>query len=247
MLINNQRYAELACCDYDDELLKDEPIIYSRTHTVKAQFSKLKRFGPCKLITSFSDSVVTQEMADKLPKNVSHWYSNNVECTHPRVHAIPIGFAYIAEREAALHDALSKPMPRNELCYMNFTRWLCKKPNPREGLYERFGGFDWMTTKGGASFISVPASEFYTDLATHKYCISPPGAGPDCHRHWEAIALGCIPIVLRSKALDVLQGFPHLIVDDWGEVTEELLSHHVPLFDNYSDRLHIEYWKDVIQ
>ena len=33
-------------------------------------------------------------------------------------------------------------------------------------------------------------------LLRSKYVLSPPGNGPDCHRTWESIYLGAIPIVL---------------------------------------------------
>ncbi len=62
---------------------------------------------------------------------------------------------------------------------------------------------------------------------THKsyYTLSPRGAGEDCHRFYEAIYLDSIPIVKRTNtAFDKLYNvFPCLIVNDWSEVTEELL------------------------
>jgi hypothetical protein len=45
----------------------------------------------------------------------------------------------------------------------------------------------------------------------------------DCHRTWEALALGCIPIVKRSAFSDLFQNLPVLIVDDWGNIDLEML------------------------
>ena len=62
---------------------------------------------------------------------------------------------------------------------------------------------------------------------THKsiYVLSPRGAGEDCHRFYEAIYLYSIPIVKRTNTpFDKLYNvFPCLIVNDWNEVTQELL------------------------
>jgi hypothetical protein len=62
---------------------------------------------------------------------------------------------------------------------------------------------------------------------THKsiYTLSPRGAGEDCHRFYEAIYLDSIPIVKRTNTVfDKLYNmFPCLIVNDWNEVTQELL------------------------
>ena len=185
-------------------------------------------------------------MADQLPENVLHWYSNNADCDHPRVTAIPIGCVYNIEREQIMLDVLSQFHQRNKLCYMNFTRQMPRDPNPREGIYEMFGNRSWITVKGGDTLASVPAAEFYIDLATHKFCISPPGAGPDCHRHWEALAFGCVPIVLKSQAMQVLASFPHVAVDSWDQVTRELLESYVAPEGDYTERLDLRYWKEMI-
>jgi hypothetical protein len=59
----------------------------------------------------------------------------------------------------------------------------------------------------------------YRDLvANSRYVLSPPGNGVDCHRTWEAMYLGAIPIVLERfwpfQHLDL----PVLIVKDWSVI-----------------------------
>lgn len=251
-LINNQRYAQLAGCNYDDEAIKKGKIVYSRTHTIVGQFRKLAGFGRCKLVTSFSDSCVTQEMADQLPENVIRWYSNNVACDHPRVTAIPIGCVYNVERENVLLAAIDRPKPeRSKLMYINFTQHIPRDPNPRANLYSMFTR-PWSTVKGGNGFDSVKASEFYNDILQHKYVLSPDGAGPDCHRHWEAMLLGSIPIVLVSKANEFLDDMPCLRVNSWDHVNKDLLER---MYDELVARftlenkrkLYFEYWANLIQ
>jgi hypothetical protein len=61
-------------------------------------------------------------------------------------------------------------------------------------------------------------------VANSKYVLSPPGSGSDCHRTWEAIYLGAIPIVLRSSWGFPESDLPVLIVSDWDEVPEKILS-----------------------
>jgi hypothetical protein len=56
-------------------------------------------------------------------------------------------------------------------------------------------------------------------MAAHAFVASPHGNGLDCHRTWEALALGCIPIVKRSPIDKVFQGLPVWIVGSWKEVT----------------------------
>ena len=71
----------------------------------------------------------------------------------------------------------------------------------------------------------VPVEYNYEMTARSIYAISPRGCGEATHRFFEAIYLGCIPVVKRTNtAFDRLYAlYPCLIVDDWDQVTEELL------------------------
>jgi hypothetical protein len=51
-----------------------------------------------------------------------------------------------------------------------------------------------------------------------KFVISPPGNGPDCHRTWEALYLGAIPIVIsKSWPFNHLE-LPVVIIDSWDQL-----------------------------
>ena len=39
-------------------------------------------------------------------------------------------------------------------------------------------------------------------LSKYKFIISPEGNGIDCHRHYEAILCGCIPIIEYNKDIE---------------------------------------------
>jgi len=248
--INNQRLAGLAGVDFDSEEIKPGPIVYTRTHLARRQFKKLRAFPPCVLITSFSDDHLSDSMAKVLPSNVRKWFSNNVESTNPRVEAVPIGLRTSMEGEDKLRTARGTGRgPDTNLVYLNFWRQLCRKPNPRVGIYEEFAGKSWVTAEGGTEHI--PMDRFYEGMNTHPYVISPPGAGDDCHRHWEAILLGSIPIVLKSPVTKILEGFPCLFVNNWGEVTEERLlkdrERIQPLFKSpIMEKIWFDYWQKRI-
>lgn len=85
--------------------------------------------------------------------------------------------------------------------------------------------------------------------AKYAFVISPHGNGLDCHRTWEALTLGCIPIV-RTSGLDSLYSdLPVLIVKNWSDINHSLLQNTIYQFQtikfNY-DRLLLSYWKQLI-
>jgi hypothetical protein len=85
------------------------------------------------------------------------------------------------------------------------------------------------------------------NLYRYKYILSPHGDSEDCYRHWEAISCGCIPITIRHPKLDSFKDAPILFLNDWSELTEELLN------EKYEELIHknwemstVEYWKNFI-
>jgi len=79
--------------------------------------------------------------------------------------------------------------------------------------------------KNNITNINIPENEYYKSLPNYKFIISPEGNGIDCHRHYEALMAGCIPIVednilIRTKYKDC----PMLYTKDYSEITEEYLN-----------------------
>jgi hypothetical protein len=60
-----------------------------------------------------------------------------------------------------------------------------------------------------------PPSAFFEELSRSKFAISPEGNGIDCHRHYEAILLGAVPVVEDSElARGKYAGCPVLFTKD---------------------------------
>ncbi len=64
----------------------------------------------------------------------------------------------------------------------------------------------------------MPRSEMWRKRGEYAFVLSPHGMGLDCHRTWEALALGHI-VIVPSSALDVLyDGLPVIPIKDWKEL-----------------------------
>lgn len=55
-------------------------------------------------------------------------------------------------------------------------------------------------------------------LSESKFVLSPAGNGFDCHRTWEALYLGAIPIVKRAHWPFINKPLPVLIIDEWEDL-----------------------------
>ena len=65
---------------------------------------------------------------------------------------------------------------------------------------------------------------YFINLPKYKFIISPEGNGIDCHRHYESLMAGCIPIVEDNQMTrNKYKGCPILFTTDYSEINEKYL------------------------
>ena len=107
-------------------------------------------------------------------------------------------------------DAVARSLPPNKdrplRCYASKWRPLSStalrgphviveagaRVDPRTRAVDVLGKCPFVTMESD----EVDRTEAWRRHGAHAFVISPPGHGLDCHRTWEALALGCIPIIL---------------------------------------------------
>jgi hypothetical protein len=95
--------------------------------------------------------------------------------------------------------------------------------------------------------IKVQRGESWQRQTEYAFVASPRGNGEDCHRTWEALALGCIPIVKTSPMDPLYDDLPVLIVKRWEDVTKEKLEETIRRFSQTEfalEKLTLKYWTD---
>ena len=102
--------------------------------------------------------------------------------------------------------------------------------------------------------LNLTPSSHRAALTRYNFVASPPGNGLDTHRTWEAIYLGCVPILTRSYMAEMYEsmGLPIWVVSTFEEITQ--ISEHElqakfdslkPLFE--SSRIWAKFWIDEIR
>jgi hypothetical protein len=193
---------------------------------------------------------------------LKHWFSQNLILTHPKMTHIPIGLDYHTmtnntiwgdimsskDQETTLKNVCKTAKPfweRNLQCYSNFQFLMTTKHG-----YDRTDAI--LQLKRDIVYYEpqkITRIETWNAQKEYAFVISPHGGGYDCHRLWEALVLGCIPIVKTSKIDILYEDLPVLIVDQWSDVTEDLLTKTVFSFRTRTfrqDKLSLKYWMDKI-
>jgi hypothetical protein len=199
----------------------------------------LPRFKhPVVLITLETDGFTMQDNYLKSDL-LKHWFTWNKPCAHPKLSALPIALNY--DRHVPILSAfLSKKKEYNptKLLLANFD----VKTNPIRYTLLRKALADWKAFAVTNPYlkedkfyvtnsiidkrlgVKVTNSGYYDMINDYKFILSPPGAGEDCHRTWEALYVGCIPIVRSSAINELYEGLPVLVIDSWEDISEEFLN-----------------------
>lgn len=169
------------------------------------------------LITGVTDENITSKWAGLADdQRIAHWFAQNVDIAHAKVTPIPIGIAneiWPHGSKQILLDAMDLALERELKIYLNY-----KLTNfgPRLEIAKHFLGREFVKEAGGKPF-----AEYLRDLRGCEFCFSPPGNGIDCHRTWECLYLGTLPVVSDGPWLAGFEDLPMIVVDDWSRLTWE--------------------------
>jgi len=92
-------------------------------------------------------------------------------------------------------------------------------------------------------------TETWKNTTEFTFVLSPYGNGMDCHRTWEALILGSIPIIKSKEFVKMFEDLPVLFVNDWKNINQKLLDDTIEKFKNMTfnyDKLTLEYWKQKV-
>jgi len=199
-------------------------------------------------------------------KRIIHWFCQNMTFEHNKITKIPIGLDYhtltqrplwgpissCQDQEKMLTMIKDKSVPfynRNIKCYANFQFSM----NTKLG-YDRKDAYQKIDKKL-VYYEENKVSRLITwnKQKDYAFVICPHGGGLDCHRNWEALSLGCIPIVKTSKIDKLYDNLPVLIVSDWNIIDNNLLNNTIndykKKFENNEfnmEKIKLNYWTNVI-
>jgi hypothetical protein len=214
------------------------------------------------LVTGDSDYSISADSDFISDPRLLAWFSQNLVSSkpHPKVKFLPIGLDYHTmanndmywgqktspkTQEDELFAVAKKSRPffeRIPFAYTTFhfaihrgSRWQAYHEIPKDLVYYEPN--------------QIPRLESWNNQIKYAFVLSPPGEGLDCHRTWEALCLGCIPIMISTPLDDMFEGLPVLIVKSWSHVTKELLDNTIAEYSLKEwclDKLQLKYWVDKL-
>ena len=230
------------------------PIIYTLTSNAASLFKELHTVNKrVVVITHSSDVPADKALYDQMPDTVIKWFSQNVDHNGPKLHGIPIGLENAQRMEFHHQDKPRKILAKTEeektlknLCYLNCSIWTHHAE--RGECYRHIVNRPWVTTVTNPNIMDFDG--FIDNIYKHKFVACPRGNGIDTHRTWETLYLDSIPIERQNLSNAFWRDLPICFVQNWKDVTEELLNKEYNLIMNVGwnlDKLYFPYWKNLIK
>src|ERR1700693_6134436 len=91
----------------------------------------------------------------------------------------------------------------------------------------------------------LPRSQMWQERGRYVFVLSPHGMGLDCHRTWEALALGHIVIVPSSSLDSLFEDLPVVKITNWDDITSDALTKWLAYFIDKTDahqKLTNDFW-----
>jgi len=93
----------------------------------------------------------------------------------------------------------------------------------------------------------IPRNEMWQLRGQFAFVLSPHGMGLDCHRTWEALALGHIVIVPSSSLDSLFEDLPVVKIESWDDITSDALTKWLAYFTDKTgahQKLTNDFWID---
>jgi hypothetical protein len=189
-------------------------------------FELLKSYPMMKFIifTNLEDTPIDEYIFDKIPDNVLLISAVNAISNGGKVIPGPYGLQrklYPEDERQQYLKSYTTFWPDNPE-YLLYVSFMQDSHKERHGIADIFSDNDWAIVDEERKRYHA----YLNNIGNSKFVVCPRGNAIDCHRNWEVAYLNRVPILKRDPyyvSLYEWMDYPALFVDDFSEVTKELL------------------------
>lgn len=189
---------------------------------------------------------------------VAAWFGKNMPFSHhPKCFQIAMGqndmlwTSFYSEgfKDYYLNLVTKREFPKTHLLYMNY---FPRRYGNRDKIVKLFENapYCFSRNRSGEEFVAIKRSQYFDELASSHFVISPIGYEIDCVRNWEAFPLQCVPIVEHTFLDPLYEGLPIVFVDNYEQVTQEFLEEKIRELAQMSfrpEKAFFSYWEKQIK
>ena len=204
--------------------VKSGEIVFVKTDLLEYFFEKM--YPLIKTNFTLLSGIAGKDVEEKYKQyldgvKIDKWIGTNIMWQHPKAMKIPIGFEEV-ERKGGDQNVLGR-MYENRKSFKEKNdklaiTYLSDTHESRKNIKEFFKEKEYI------EFLPKLQFEKYLDaINDNRFILCPRGCGTDTHRFWEVIFTGSIPVLETGGLDDLYSKFPCIIVNDFKEVSKDLL------------------------
>lgn len=183
------------------------------------------------IFTAFEDTPLDDYIWEKIPDNVLAIHSANGVVFGGKVHPFPHGIERIMYNGYNHHELLREAITNQTT--PTKTLLICHRDDTgaRGSIRDLFRDKPFATVSPKLDY-----PEYLNAIKDHKFVLCPSGNGIESARNWETLYMKRVPIFKDHPYLrEMFKDFPALFVQDWEEVTEELLTDNEHLYQQVQE------------
>jgi len=242
--------------------LQNNNIFFCKTDFISEIFKLLKdKDEDCTLITGNSDFEINDQVLLNAPKCIKRWFAQNANTTAHFVSGLPIGIennkhciiyghGHGWEHATQKVQLLQNPpiFDADKNIYANFS---IDTHHTRKEIANICLSIKSITNDISLSHNQINKksySKYANDIVQHRMTVCPRGNGIDCHRVWEVLYLGRVPIVKKETAMLHFKKLPILFLDDWEQLKDLsfIESEYESVKNNSKRMLDVDFWNNKI-
>jgi hypothetical protein len=182
--------------------------------------SPTRNFLKFSIVLHNGDENIEESILELLASKVRKVYAVNILTKSEKFVPIPIGLEnrryFTNGVPKDFEKLLSIGLPKWQNREISILQAFSMHTNPKE----RETCSQIAVQLGARILEQASPQEYKRTLTQSKFVLSPAGNGFDCHRTWEAIYFGAIPIVKRSNWPFVHKKLPVILVAEWHDLLD---------------------------
>jgi hypothetical protein len=190
------------------EVFSKGDVVFLKTEFIPWFLQNRNIDAPITLVTGVSDCSPTHAdyVALTSNPNIRKWIGVNIPFQHPKIVKLPIGVGE-QERPNGNHETLQR-------LHTERTPWHAKK----DDVCVPYHNGTHVSRHIPSTLPKLPFEEYMKAISDHKFVVCQRGNGIDTHRVYEALLMGCVPVVEHSGLDDMYSQWTCLIVDSFDSI-----------------------------
>jgi hypothetical protein len=192
-----------------------------------------------------------------VPISMVKWFGQNINFkNNEKIISLPIGlerkfwsksrYGIMGLKHQKIFEYSQKKLIKKNICYLNFD--IGTNSDKRNWIGPFFKDYGWCNVN--LIGLNGNLDTYFSECLESHSVLCPVGNGIDCHRNWEMLYLGVLPIVEYSEFSSEIYGdLPVLIIDDFRNLTEKIILDKINENNiNYNfQKLSFTYWEKLIK